>query len=95
MVADFSLNLNALSRTITRDIHVSLRPTVNSLAREFDRLLKEQQFTEDKIGETVSNLLVNFKAVSGVEHMKLQFDLANRASLAEGNYRNVVALFRH
>jgi hypothetical protein len=57
--------------------------------------LKEQQLTEDKIGETVSNLLVNFKAVSGVEHMRLQFDLANRASLSEGNFRNVVALFRH
>lgn len=95
MVADFSLNLTALSRTITRDIHVSLRPSVNALAREFDRLLKEQQFTEDKIGETVSNLLVNFKAVGGVEHMRQQFDLASRASLAESNYRNVIALFRN
>jgi hypothetical protein len=95
LAADFSLNLNALSRTITRDIHVSIRPSVNALAREFDRLLKEQQFTEDKIGETVSSLLVNFKAAGGIDHMRQQFDLANRTAIAEGNYRNVIALFRN
>jgi hypothetical protein len=95
MMADFSMNLTALTRTINRDVHATIRPTVSALAREFDRLLREQQFTEDKIGETVSNLMVNFKAVSGVEHMRQQFELASRASLAEGNYRNVIALFRN
>lgn len=95
IVADFSINLAAVTRTINRDIHASLRPTVSTLAREFDRLLKEQQFSEEKIGETISSLLVNFKAVGGVEHLKQQFDLANRAHLAESNYKNLVSLFHH
>jgi len=82
MVADFSINLTNVTRSVNRDVHASLRPTVSTLAREFDRLLKEQQFSEEKIGETISSLFVNFKAVGGVEHLKEQFDLANRAYLA-------------
>lgn len=82
LVADFSVNLNALTRSINRDIHVSLRPSVSALAREFDRLLKEQQFTEEKLSETISNLMVTFKAVKGVDHWREQFDLAARTELS-------------
>ena len=95
MVADFSINLTNVTRSVNRDVHASLRPTVSTLAREFDRLLKEQQFSAEKIGETISSLFVNFKAVGGVEHLKQQFDLANRAYLAESNYKNLVSLFHH
>lgn len=73
LMADFSLNVTALTRTINRDIHVSTRSSVSALAREFDRLLKEQQFTEEKLSENISNLLVSFKAVKGVEHLREQF----------------------
>lgn len=47
-----------------------MRAVVTSLAREFDRLLKEQQFTEEKISELASSLHINLKAVKGVEHLK-------------------------
>jgi hypothetical protein len=36
------------------------------MAKEFDRLLREQQFNEEKLTETVTSLINNFKAVRGV-----------------------------
>jgi hypothetical protein len=95
ITADFSMNLTALTRSINRDVHASMRSVVNTLAREFDKLLKEQQFTEEKISDFISNLFVNFNAVKGVDHMKKRFDLANKAEIAETNYKNLLSLFKN
>lgn len=72
-----------------------MRAVVTSLAREFDRLLKEQQFTEEKVGELASSLHINLKAVKGVEHLKELSERATRTELAEGNYKNILSIFRN
>jgi hypothetical protein len=49
ITTEFSFNLASLTRTINKDIQQSTRSVVTSVAREFDRLLKEQQFNEDRL----------------------------------------------
>lgn len=79
---EFSINLNNITRIINKDININIRPIVASMAKEFDRLLREQQFNEEKLTETVTSLINNFKAVRGVQYLKSQFDLAQRAQIA-------------
>jgi cell division septum initiation protein DivIVA len=95
ITTEFSFNLASLTRTINKDIQQTTRSVVTSVAREFDRLLKEQQFNEDKLNETVSGLLTNFKALKGVDYLKKQFELAQRTELSEENYRSMLSLFKH
>ena len=70
---EFSLNLTTVTRLVNKEIAVNTRPMVQSMAREFDRLLKEQQLTEQRQSEVVVSLLDNFKAVRGVDYMREQF----------------------
>ena len=42
--SEFNLNLTAITRIINKETHISIRPIVQSMAKEFDRLLKEQAF---------------------------------------------------
>ena len=51
LVADFSFNLASITRTINRDFNNKnpIKESVINLAKEFDRLLKEQAFDESKL----------------------------------------------
>ena len=54
---EFNMNLGAMTRLINKETTVNTRPLVQSMAKEFDRLLKEQQFTEDRHSDTIVSLL--------------------------------------
>lgn len=82
LTSELSFNLAGLTRTINRDIHQSTRAVVLNLAKEFDRLLKEQLFNEEKLNDIVTGLINNFKAVRGVDYLKQQFELSSRTQLA-------------
>ena len=71
--SEFSFNLNAATRLINKEVKVSSRPLVLSIAREMDRLLKEHEFSEERQEETVISLIDNFKAMRGVDYLKGQF----------------------
>lgn len=71
--SEFSINLTAMTRIINKETHISIRPIVQNMAKEFDKLLKEQGFNEDKLNDTVTGLINNFKALKGVEYLKNQF----------------------
>ena len=46
---EFNYNLNNVNRFINKDVQANIRPMVSSLSREFDRLLRENNFNEDKL----------------------------------------------
>lgn len=70
---EFNFNLTAVTRIVNKETSVNSRPLVQSMAREFERLLKEQQLTEEKQEDVVKSLLGNFKALKGVDAMRQQF----------------------
>ena len=43
------MNLSQITRTVTREVPAAHRPVVNNLAREFDRMLKEHEFSEERL----------------------------------------------
>ena len=92
---EFNLNLTAVTRLINKEVTINTRPMVQSMAREFDRLLKEQQMNQERSADVVVSLMENFKAVRGVEYMQEQFQRAERTETAENNYKNMLALFKH
>lgn len=65
------------------------------MAREFDKLLREQQLDEDRQTDVVVSLIENFKAIRGVDYLKEQFERAQRTETAESNYKNILSLFKH
>jgi hypothetical protein len=92
---EFNFNLNNINRIINKDVSVNIRPLVQSLAKELDRLMRDQQMNEEGLSKTVTSLINNFKAVKGVDYLSLQFESAQRADTAEKNYRNILSLFRN
>jgi hypothetical protein len=79
---EFSFNLNALTRFISKEVTINVRPLALSLAKELDRVLREPNFNEDRFSENVLSFLNNFRAVKGVEYLQTQFDLAQRTETA-------------
>lgn len=87
--------MQAITKLINRETTVNTRPLVQSLAKEFDKLLKEPQMTEDKVDSTVLSLINNFRALKGVDYLAEQFELAQRADTAENKYKSLCSLFKH
>jgi len=70
---EFNFSMQAITKLINRETTVNTRPVIQSIAKEFDRLLREQQMTEDKVESTVLGLINNFRAFKGVSYLSEQF----------------------
>lgn len=62
-----------MTRSINKELKVNIRPTILSMAKEMDRLLKEHEFNEERHNDTLVSLVNNFKAVRGVDYLSEQF----------------------
>jgi hypothetical protein len=40
-ITEFNFNLTSLTRIINKEVSVNIKPIVSSLAKEFDRLIKD------------------------------------------------------
>lgn len=66
---EFNFSMQAITKLINRETTVNTRPVVQSIAKEFERLLREQQMSEDKVDATVTGLINNFRALKGVDYL--------------------------